>query len=63
MSNTHVHVSSLDNLKKELEQYGLEKLIQLYSKYECLIGDSDSIKFLEEQNEILKKIKNKDYVD
>ena len=60
MSNTHVHVPSLENLKKELEIKGLEDFIRGYSRYECVIGDVESIEFLEEQNEILKK---KKYVD
>ena len=57
MSNTHIHVPSLSDLKKELELKGLEEFIKAYSRYESIIGNTESVQFLEEQNEILKNIK------
>jgi hypothetical protein len=60
MTYSHTYVPKLDQLINELENSDLETFINRYSKYECLIGPSESIKFLEEKDEELKKIKNKE---
>ena len=60
MTYSHTYVPNLNQLIKEFENSDLETFINRYSKYECLIGPSDSIKFLEDKNEELKKIKNKE---
>ena len=51
MTYSHTYVPKLEQLVKELENTDLETFISRYSKYECLIGPSESIKFLEEKDE------------
>lgn len=57
MSGTHVHLPSIERLIDEYERNGLQKLIDHYSCYEFLIGDHESIVFLEEKYEEYKKLK------
>jgi hypothetical protein len=41
------NIKNIDELKAEFEKSGLDKFVRKYKQYECLIGDSDSIRFVE----------------
>ena len=49
MGYHHCHVPNMNQIKRELESLGLDEFIRIYSKYECLIGDSDVIEFIEQK--------------
>lgn len=49
MGYHHCHVPNMQQIQRELESYGLEEFIRVYSKYECLIGDSEVIEFIEQK--------------
>jgi hypothetical protein len=49
MGYHHCHVPNMKQIQRELESLGLEEFIRIYSKYECLIGDSDVIEFIEQK--------------
>jgi hypothetical protein len=49
MGYHHCHVPNMQQIQRELESLGLEKFIRIYSKYECLIGDSEVIEFIEQK--------------
>jgi hypothetical protein len=49
MGYHHCHVPNMQQIQRELESYGLEEFIRIYSKYECLIGDSEVIEFIEQK--------------
>ena len=51
MSETHTNLPSIEKLKMECEKYGLEGLINHYYRYDILIGNEESIMFLEEKYE------------
>jgi hypothetical protein len=38
-----------DHLQKEFDNIGLEAFIKHYKKYDCLLGPSESFRFLEEK--------------
>ena len=41
------YINDIDELKAEFERSGLDKFVNKYKRYECLIGDSDAIRFVE----------------
>ena len=45
------YLQSLDEMKKIVEENGVEYFLNLYKKCDCIIGSSESIKFL---NKIIK---------
>lgn len=55
MTNIKLHINPLKNLEKEFDKLGLEKFCKKYQKYDLLIGDSESIKFVEDK---IKEYKN-----
>lgn len=57
MTNISLHINSLIELEKELKSKGVEKFCKKYKKYEILIGDSDSIKFIQDTIKQCKKDK------
>lgn len=59
MSNTHLHLPSIERLKEDVDKYGVEKVIKRYSSYEFLIGSTESLDFLLELIDDYKKgVKN-----
>lgn len=47
MGHHKCHIPDLETLKKQYETLGLERFVARYKKCECMIGDSNSIKFIE----------------
>lgn len=43
------YLSNIENLQKEFDNIGLELFIKRYKKYDCLLGPSESFRFLEEK--------------
>jgi hypothetical protein len=41
------HINNIDEVKAEFESNGLERFVRKYKRYECFIGDSDAIRFVE----------------
>jgi hypothetical protein len=49
MGFSKCYLSSVENLQKEFNNVGLESFIKRYRKYYCIIGPSESFRFLEEK--------------
>ncbi len=49
MGFNHCYISSVENLQKELEMWGLETFVKRYRKYDALTGPSECFRFLEEK--------------
>ena len=47
MGFNHCHISSLSSVMYELETYGIEKFVRLYTIYDSYSGDSDAINYIE----------------
>lgn len=43
------YLPSIDIMETQLVNEGLEEFVKLYSKYECIIGESDRVRFLEDK--------------
>jgi len=43
------YLSNIESLQKEFDNIGLELFIKRYKKYDCLLGPSESFRFLEEK--------------
>jgi len=43
------YLSNIESLQKEFDNIGLESFIKHYKKYDCLLGPSESFRFLEEK--------------
>lgn len=41
------YINDIDKLKAEFDSKGLDKFVQKYKRYECFIGNSDAIRFVE----------------
>jgi hypothetical protein len=41
------YIDDVAKVKAEFERSGLDKFVRKYKHYECLIGDSDAIRFVE----------------
>lgn len=55
MSSTHIHLPSLEELKEDVNKNGIGKVIKRYSRYEFLIGSTESLEFLLEKYDEFKK--------
>lgn len=55
MTGTHVHLPTIVELKKQFKKLGLECFIKHYSCYDFLVGETDSMKYMEEKYEEYKK--------
>ena len=55
MSGTHLHLPTIDELKRQMGKDGLENFVKAYSSYRFLIGESECISFVEEMRETYKK--------
>ena len=49
MGYHHCHVPDMEQSQREFESLGLDEFIRIYSKYECLIGSSEVIEFIEQK--------------
>ena len=58
MGYHHCHVPDMEQIQRELESLGLDEFIRIYSKYECLIGSSEVIEFIEQKAIELENIKS-----
>jgi hypothetical protein len=47
MGFNHCQISNLSSVIYELETYGIEKFVRLYTSYDAYSGDSDGIQFIE----------------
>jgi hypothetical protein len=59
MGYHHCHIPDLETLKKQYDSLGLEGFVALYKKCECLIGDTEAIRYIEHMCKILKEINSK----
>lgn len=41
------YIGDITEVKTEFEKSGLDKFVRKYNRYECLIGNSDAISFIE----------------
>jgi hypothetical protein len=41
------YIDDVTKMKAEFEKSGLDKFVRKYKQYECLIGDSDAVRFVE----------------
>ena len=55
MAGTYIHLPSFEQLKEDVENLGIEKAIKRYSCYEFLIGSVESLEFLKEKYDEIKK--------
>lgn len=44
---TRCYVNDIGEVKAEFESKGLDNFVRKYKRYECFIGDSDAIRFVE----------------
>ena len=56
MGYHHHHLSSVEQLKSQLENDGVEAFVKRYSKYECILGETDRVEFVEK---IIKEFNEK----
>ena len=47
MGFNHCQISNLSSVIYELETYGIEKFVRLYTSYDAYSGDSEGIQFIE----------------
>ena len=47
MGFNHCQISNLSSVMYELETYGIEKFVRLYTSYDAYSGDSEGIHFIE----------------
>lgn len=47
-------------MKEQIERDGLKEFVRLYTKYDCITGDSDRMEFLENK---IKEYDEKNFVD
>lgn len=47
MSKMYLHLPSVEQLKKHVEEWGLFETVKRYSSYEFLIGTTESLEYLE----------------
>lgn len=38
---------SIESMKEQIERDGLEEFVRLYTKYDCITGETDRMEFLE----------------
>ena len=48
MGFNHCQISSLSSVMYELETYGIEKFVHVYTSYDAYSGDSEAINFIEQ---------------
>jgi hypothetical protein len=56
MGYHHCHIPDLEVLKTQYDSLGLEGFVERYKKCEFLIGDTESIRYIEHMFKILKEI-------
>ncbi len=49
MGMNKCYLPNVENLQKEFDSVGLDLFIKRYRKYECLVGPSESFRFLEKK--------------
>lgn len=52
MGYHHSHLPDYKTLVEQFERLGLNRFIKLYSKSEGIIGESDSVKFLQQKQKL-----------
>jgi len=48
MGFNHCHISNLNSVMWELDTFGIEKFVKIYTSYDAYSGDSESIQFIEQ---------------
>ena len=43
------YLPSIESMEEQIERDGLEVFVKSYSKYDCISGESDRMRFLEEK--------------
>ena len=49
MGYHHCHIPDLETLMKLYDALGLERFVARYKKCECIIGDSEAIRYIEDK--------------
>ena len=47
MGFNHCHISNISSVQWELDTFGIEKFVKLYTSYDAYSGDSEAIQFIE----------------
>ena len=59
MGYHHCHIPDLKTLMEQYDVLGLELFVARYKKCECLIGDSEGIRYIEHMCKLLSEINSK----
>ena len=59
MGHQKCHIPDLETLRKQYDTLGIDKFVSRYKKCECLIGDSEAIRYIEHVFELVKEINSK----
>jgi len=54
------YLPSIESMEQQIKRDGLKEFVRLYSKYDCITGEIDSFKFLENK---IEEFKNKTGVE
>ena len=49
MGFNHCQISNLSSVMWELETYGIDKFVKVYTSYDAYSGDSEAINFIEQK--------------
>ena len=49
MGFNHCQISSINSVMWELETYGIEKFVKVYTSYDAYSGDSEAINYIEQK--------------
>jgi hypothetical protein len=48
MGFNHCHIPNIEAVKWELDTFGIDKFVKLYTSYDSYGGDGEAIKFIEQ---------------
>ena len=54
------YLPSIQSMTEQIERDGLKEFVRIYTKYDCITGDSDRMEFLENK---IKEFENKTGVE
>jgi len=43
------YLPSIESMNEQIERDGLEEFVRLYTKYDCITGETDRMRFLEDK--------------
>jgi len=43
------YLPSIESMSEQIERDGLEEFVRLYTKYDCITGETDRMRFLEDK--------------